>query len=87
MGPRPTLNTLQNEQLRLYVDAVIETRKLVDNPPEDIDTVMGGARADYALSYWSRRADAEEHRRNMYHAFVSSLEWAADSASEVTHGS
>ena len=39
---RPTLNTLQNEQLRLYVDAVIETRKLVDNPPEDVDAELRG---------------------------------------------
>ena len=74
--PRPTLNPLQNEQLRNYVDAVIEVRKLKDNPPPPGD----------AGTYWERRADAEEHARNMYHAFVSSLEWAADSASEVCRG-
>ncbi len=84
--PRPTLNPLQNEQLRNYVDAVIEVRKLKDNPPKRIYTAKGRLLADYSLIYWERRADAEEHARNMYHAFVSSLEWAADSASEVSRG-
>ena len=84
--PRPTLNPLQNEQLRNYVDAVIEVRKLKDNPPSPTDIVMGGVRAEHAATYWERRADAEEHARNMYHAFVSSLEWAADSASEARRG-
>lgn len=74
--PRPTLNPLQNEQLSNYVSACVEVLMLKDYSPLPGETKV----------YWERRADAEEHARNMYHAFVSSLEWAADSASEVRRG-
>jgi|TARA_R110001583_G_scaffold26746_9_gene96204 hypothetical protein len=83
---RPTLNTLQNDQLQNYVAACLVVRDLKANPPGAADSLLCGSVAQYAREYWARRSDAEEHQRDMYHAFVSSLEWAADSASEVPRG-
>jgi|TARA_A100000172_G_scaffold12201_1_gene6473 hypothetical protein len=60
------LTPIQLEQLKNYVDACMEVRDAKD-PKGTLDH----------RGYWQRRADAEEHMRNMFGAFQSSLVWGA----------
>ena len=64
------LTAIQLDQLRNYRTACIELDRFMRGTPEP---APGAARS----AYWSERADLEEHVRNMFHAFQSSLTWGA----------
>ena len=69
------LTPIQLEQLKNYVDACIEVREAKE-PQGEYDRGRKTVTLNHR-EYWQRRADAEEHMRNMFSAFQSSLVWGA----------
>lgn len=65
------LSQMQLIQLKAYTDAVVELDRFTRSTPEP---APGPGRT----AYWSQRADIEEHKRNMFNAFNSSLRWGND---------